>query len=156
MLNLKRNTSNKSKKTITSGKCSRFLISINVLGSTGPIRFVVNEDDLVCEVMKTTLVAYARQARLPALGTNVDNFILYCVNDGVEALSPRETIGRSKQVRHFLLCKKQGTSHAFPNDQKTLSNQMEEEKRRNSHFSRQRFKVLAAELEKIKVNAYSK
>lgn len=66
---------------ITSTKSNRFLVSINVLGSTGPVRFVVNEDDLVCEVIKTSLTLYARQARLPTLGTNVDNFILFCVND---------------------------------------------------------------------------
>ena len=33
----------------------RFLISINVLGSAGPIRFVVNEEELVAAVIDTTL-----------------------------------------------------------------------------------------------------
>ncbi|CAK9317935.1 unnamed protein product [Citrullus colocynthis] len=124
---LKRSTPNKAKKVITNTKSNRFLVSINVLGSTGPVRFVVNEDDLVCEVIKTSLTLYARQARLPTLGTNVDNFILFCVNDEKRnALSPRETIG-SKQVRHFLLCKKQGTSHALlPNEK------ISEEKGRNN------------------------
>ncbi|KAG7036722.1 hypothetical protein SDJN02_00342, partial [Cucurbita argyrosperma subsp. argyrosperma] len=103
---LKRSTSK-----MRNSKCNKILVSVNVVGSTGPIRFVANEDDLVCEVMKTTLISYARLARLPTLGTNVDNFVLYCVNDGMDALSLREAIG-AKQVRHFLLCKKEGTSHA--------------------------------------------
>lgn len=84
---LKRSTSNKAKKLITNTKSNRILVSINVLGSTGPIRFVVNEEDLVCEVIKTTLASYARLARLPTLGTNVDNFILYCVNDEMDGMS---------------------------------------------------------------------
>lgn len=78
---LKRSTTKKGKKVNTNTKCNRFLVSINVIGSTGPIRFVANEDDLVCEIIKTSLTLYARQARLPILGTNVDNFILFCVND---------------------------------------------------------------------------
>lgn len=78
---LKRSTTNKGKKVNTNTKCNRFLVSINVLGSTGPVRFVANEDDLVCEVIKTSLTLYARQGRLPILGTNVDNFFLYRVND---------------------------------------------------------------------------
>ncbi|KGN57775.1 uncharacterized protein LOC105434881 [Cucumis sativus] len=127
---LKRSTTKKGKKVNTNTKCNRFLVSINVIGSTGPIRFVANEDDLVCEIIKTSLTLYARQARLPILGTNVDNFILFCVNDEKrDALSPRESIG-SKQVRHFLLCKKQGSPHSLLLNEK-MSRQREEEKGRN-------------------------
>lgn len=60
----------------------RFLININVLGSAGPIRFVVNEGDLIAHVIDTALKTYARQARLPRLGSDLNQFHLYCANYG--------------------------------------------------------------------------
>ncbi|CAJ1932441.1 unnamed protein product [Sphenostylis stenocarpa] len=83
----------------------RFLISINVLGSAGPIRFVVNEEDLVAAVIETTLKSYAREGRLPLLGTDNAGFSLYCPHLGPDALSPWDTIG-SHGARNFTLCKK--------------------------------------------------
>jgi len=88
-----------------AGKGSRLLISITVLGSAGPIRFVVNEQELVAAVIDTALKSYAREGRLPVLGSDLNNFVLYCPNAGTEALSPWETIG-SLGVRNFMLCKK--------------------------------------------------
>ncbi|XP_022143447.1 uncharacterized protein LOC111013321 [Momordica charantia] len=91
-------------------KAKRLLITISVVGSTGPLRFIANEDDLVCEVIHAALKSYARQARLPLLGFDATNFLLYCNNvekaDG--CLNPMEQIG-PKQARNFVLCKKQGT-----------------------------------------------
>lgn len=84
---------------------NRLLISITVLGSAGPIRFVVSEDELVAAVIDTALKSYAREGRLPVLGSNLNDFFLYCPNAGPEALSPWDTIG-SQGVRNFLLCKK--------------------------------------------------
>ncbi|KAA8532556.1 hypothetical protein F0562_032628 [Nyssa sinensis] len=88
-----------------AGKGNRLLISITVLGSAGPIRFVVNEDELVAAVIDTALKSYAREGRLPVLGSDLNNFLLYCPNVGTEALSPWETIG-SLGVRNFMLFKK--------------------------------------------------
>ncbi|XP_057970513.1 uncharacterized protein At4g22758-like [Malania oleifera] len=87
-------------------KSSRFLIIINVLGSAGPIRFVVNEDDPVAAVIDTALKSYAREGRLPVLGIDANNFLLYCANASSDALSPWELIG-STGGRNFVLCKKQ-------------------------------------------------
>ena len=67
----------KNKEAQTNVKNNRFLITVNVVGSVGPIRFVVNEDDLVAGVIDTTLKSYARLGRLPVLGSNVNNFFLY-------------------------------------------------------------------------------
>ncbi|EEF28351.1 uncharacterized protein At4g22758 [Ricinus communis] len=92
---------NHNKKNI-----SRFLISINVLGSAGPLRFVVNEDELVAGVIDTALKTYSREGRLPVLGSDVNNFLLYCANAGSDALNPWEAIG-SHGGRNFVLCKKQ-------------------------------------------------
>ncbi|OIW18051.1 hypothetical protein TanjilG_07542 [Lupinus angustifolius] len=55
----------------------RFLISINVLGSAGPIRFVVIEKDLVTEVIDTTLKLYAREGRQPVLVNDINGLYLY-------------------------------------------------------------------------------
>lgn len=112
---MKRNVSEKSllmgkhKKKIDSDDQStnknRFLATINVLGSAGPIRFVVKNDDLVSGVIQTALKTYAREGRLPVLGTDVNNFVLHATADS-DALNPSEAIG-SRGGRNFVLCKKQ-------------------------------------------------
>ncbi|KAF5480000.1 hypothetical protein F2P56_000776 [Juglans regia] len=87
-------------------KNNRFLITVNVLGSAGPLRFVVYENDLVAGVIDTALKTYAREGRLPVLGSDVNDFILYCSDAGFDALNPWESIG-SRGGRNFVLCKKQ-------------------------------------------------
>ncbi|CAL0329766.1 unnamed protein product [Lupinus luteus] len=91
----------------------RFLISINVLGSGGPIRFVVNETKLVTEVINTTLKLYAREERLPVLGNDSNGVNLYCTHAGSDALSPWDAIG-SHGARNFMLCKKPENSTPAP------------------------------------------
>ncbi|XP_042498979.1 uncharacterized protein LOC122077190 [Macadamia integrifolia] len=96
----------KPKKNNQSGKGNRLLVTINVLGSAGPLRFVVNEEELVAAVIDTALKSYAREGRLPVLGSDLNNFLLYCANAGGDALSPLDAIG-SRGRRNFVLCKKQ-------------------------------------------------
>ncbi|KAI4379078.1 hypothetical protein MLD38_005417 [Melastoma candidum] len=69
---------------------NRFLISVTVLGSAGPIRLVVKEEQHVGAVIDTVLKSYAREGRLPVLGSNLDEFLLYCLNHGSDALNPWE------------------------------------------------------------------
>lgn len=74
-----------------NAKGNRLLISINVLGSAGPIRFVVNEEELVAAVIDTALKSYAREGRLPVLGSDLNDFMLYVPyvgTDGNEARKP--------------------------------------------------------------------
>ncbi|CAK8578330.1 unnamed protein product [Lathyrus sativus] len=66
------------KKTKKNDNARRLLISINVFGSAGPIRFVVKEEELVAAVIDTALKAYAREGRLPVLGGDIRTFALYC------------------------------------------------------------------------------
>ncbi|KAJ4973350.1 hypothetical protein NE237_006524 [Protea cynaroides] len=100
----------KSKKNNQSNKGNRFLITINVLGSAGPLRFVVSEDEIVAEVMDTALKSYAREGRLPVLGSDLNDFLLYCANAGADALSPLDAIG-SQGRRNFVLCRKPQSLH---------------------------------------------
>ncbi|KAK1380619.1 putative ADP-ribosylation factor GTPase-activating protein AGD11-like [Heracleum sosnowskyi] len=81
---------------------NRILISVTVIGSAGPIRLVVNTEELVVTAMDSILKSYARVGRLPILGTNTNNFYL---SAGCDALHPSETIG-SHGVWNFLLWKK--------------------------------------------------
>ncbi|XP_051148813.1 uncharacterized protein LOC127263695 [Andrographis paniculata] len=99
------------RKKSQATKCNRFLISITVFGSAGPIRFIVSEEELVAAVIQTALKSYAREERLPVLGTNLNNFMLYCPGPETEALSPWDTIG-SFGVRNFMLCKKPDAGNA--------------------------------------------
>ncbi|RID55757.1 hypothetical protein BRARA_G03000 [Brassica rapa] len=93
---------NKQKK---NAKGNQILISVTVLGSAGPIRFVAYEDDLVASVIDTALKCYAREGRLPLLGSDFNDFLLYCPMVGPEALSAWNAIG-SLGARNFTLCKK--------------------------------------------------
>lgn len=74
------NSKQQRKSRGAKGNVSRLLISINVMGSPGPIRFVVGEDELVGSVIDMALRSYARQGRLPVLGSDSSGFLLYCAN----------------------------------------------------------------------------
>lgn len=67
-----------------NAKGNRLLISITVLGSAGPIRFVVSEEELVATVIDTALKSYAREGRLPVLGSDLNDFMLYCPYVGTD------------------------------------------------------------------------
>ncbi|KAF9664045.1 hypothetical protein SADUNF_Sadunf17G0115200 [Salix dunnii] len=71
------------------GKKNRFLISINFLGSAGPVKVVVNGDDRVSVVIDIALKIYAREDRLPVLGLDDRNFLLYSVNAASDGVSSR-------------------------------------------------------------------
>ncbi|KAK1271130.1 hypothetical protein QJS04_geneDACA004243 [Acorus gramineus] len=97
--------SQKAKKGGNGDRRNRILVTVNVLGSAGPLRFVVDEGVLVAEVIAITLRMYAKEGRLPVLGSNIGDFFLYCAHAQCDALSPLDTIG-SNGGRNFVLCKK--------------------------------------------------
>ncbi|KAJ8747682.1 hypothetical protein K2173_012892 [Erythroxylum novogranatense] len=103
-----------------AAKGNRLLISVTVLGSAGPIRFVVNEDELVAAVIDTCLKSYAREGRLPVLGSDFNDFSLYCPTSGSGAMSPWETIG-SMGARNFMLCKKPVTEKLADDAKSTMN-----------------------------------
>ncbi|KFK33374.1 hypothetical protein AALP_AA5G005100 [Arabis alpina] len=84
---------------------NRFLVSITFLGSAGPIRFLVKEDETVSNVIDYALKSYAREGRLPLLGSDSSFFLLYCPYSAPEAFNPWGKIG-STGSRNFVLSKK--------------------------------------------------
>lgn len=93
-------------KTRKKNQSRVILISVTVVGSAGPIRLLVDEEELVVSVIGTALKSYARQGRLPLLGSNFNDFHLYCPNTtGINSLSPLHKIG-SQKARNFILYKK--------------------------------------------------
>lgn len=70
---------NKSRK---NNNTNRFLISINILGGSGPLWIVVNENNVVFDVIEMALKCHARQGRLPVLGSDPTDFVLYCSHAG--------------------------------------------------------------------------
>lgn len=94
------------KNQVKGNEVDRLLVTINVLGSAGPLRFLVKCDDPVQKVIETALKSYAREGRLPLLGNNTKQFELHCANSGYgRALDPSQIIG-ALATRNFLLCKK--------------------------------------------------
>lgn len=62
----------------------RLLVTVTVYGSAGPLRFLVNEGEMASGVVRTALKTYAREGRLPVLGTDLDEFLLYHANGGFD------------------------------------------------------------------------
>lgn len=91
---------------------NRFLISVSVLGSAGPIRFVVRDGEPVSSVIDTALRSYAREGRRPVLGSDLNDFLLYCANAGSDILGLDQTVG-SAGSRNFVLCKKQNLAEYY-------------------------------------------
>ncbi|KAI3813446.1 hypothetical protein L1987_18171 [Smallanthus sonchifolius] len=101
-------TSQILKKPMKNNKCvkkNRVLITVNVLGSPGPLRLLVNMDDTVSTVLDSSLKLYARGGRLPILGSDFKNFVLFQSNAPSDALSSSEAIGLSGG-RNFVMSKK--------------------------------------------------
>ncbi|GLJ26506.1 hypothetical protein SUGI_0512550 [Cryptomeria japonica] len=87
-------------------EANRLLVTINVLGSAGPLRFLASSDDPVQKLIETALKSYAREGRLPVFGHNAKQFELHCANSGYgQALEPSQITG-ALGTRNFLLCKK--------------------------------------------------
>ncbi|GLJ26504.1 hypothetical protein SUGI_0512360 [Cryptomeria japonica] len=99
------------KNQVKGNEVDRLLVTINVLGSAGPLRFLVRSDDPVQKVIEGALKSYAREGRLPVLGHNAKQFELYSANsDHGQALDPSRIIG-ALATRNFLLCKKNESKH---------------------------------------------
>ncbi|CAI9282488.1 unnamed protein product [Lactuca saligna] len=88
-------------KTKNNSHDNRLLITVNVVASSGPLRLVVKKNDKVSTVINSSLKLYAGGGRLPVLGSDFKNFMLYALIEG-SALNPSEEIG-SYQARNFVL-----------------------------------------------------
>lgn len=56
---------------------ARVLVTVTVLGSAGPLRFLVDEGETVAGLVRAALRSYAREGRMPLLGTDPADFLLY-------------------------------------------------------------------------------
>ncbi|VAI27914.1 unnamed protein product [Triticum turgidum subsp. durum] len=59
---------------------ARVLVTVTVLGSAGPLRFLVDEGESVYGLIRAALRCYAREGRMPLLGSDAANFLLYTAN----------------------------------------------------------------------------
>ncbi|KMZ59801.1 hypothetical protein ZOSMA_64G00160 [Zostera marina] len=84
----------------------RFLIKVTVVGSAGPIRFVVKEGERVSDVIAIVLRSYAREGRRPILGSDHRDFLLYSSTYGSGVLPHWKALS-SHEGRNFVICKKQ-------------------------------------------------
>lgn len=107
------------KNQVKANEVNRLLVTINVLGSAGPLRFLAREDETVHKIIETALKLYAREGRLPVLGYNAKQFELYCANSGTEAVKPCQVVG-VLGTRNFLLCKKH--DRKFEEEEKVMNN----------------------------------
>ncbi|KAG7615913.1 unnamed protein product [Arabidopsis thaliana] len=93
------------KKKIPNLTENRLLVSIKVVGSSGPIRFVVKEDETVTNVIDITLRCYARQGRLPIFSSHfTSSFLLYSPYSPNQPLNPCTRIGSTRSM-NFIMCK---------------------------------------------------
>lgn len=92
----------------------RVLVTVTVLGSAGPLRFIVLEGDTVAALIRGALRCYAREGRMPLLGTDPSGFVLSTANGGSGALGEDERISFNG-CRNFLLWQKAAAQGAAAN-----------------------------------------
>lgn len=93
----------KIKNPAVKGGGNKILIKINVVGSAGPIRFMVNEKTVVAAVIETALKSYAREDRLPVLGTKFSDFFLYTPIAGTEGIH-FSGFSQFRSISHLHVC----------------------------------------------------
>lgn len=84
---------------------ARVLVTVTVLGSAGPLRFLVDEGESVSGLVRAALRCYAREGRMPLLGADATNFLLYTANGRSDALKADERISFNG-CRSFMLWQK--------------------------------------------------
>ncbi|KAH9328233.1 hypothetical protein KI387_000341, partial [Taxus chinensis] len=65
-------------------ECDRFLVTVTVEGSTGPIKLIVKKAHTVADLIKLTLDNYAKEGRHPVLDSDINMFELHLSNFSME------------------------------------------------------------------------
>ncbi len=60
------------------------MVTINILGSVGPLTLLVREDDIVHKVIEISMKLYAKEGCMLVLGYNAKQFELYSANNGTK------------------------------------------------------------------------
>lgn len=97
-----------------AGGRARVLVTVTVLGSAGPLRFLVDEGESVTGLIRAALRCYAREGRMPLLGADAADFLLYTAHGGSDALKADERVSFNG-CRSFLLWQK-AAREAVAND----------------------------------------
>uniref|UniRef100_A0ACD5Z5X1 Uncharacterized protein n=1 Tax=Avena sativa TaxID=4498 RepID=A0ACD5Z5X1_AVESA len=84
------------------GGRARVLVTVTVLGSAGPLRFLVDEGESITGLIRAALRCYAREGRMPLLGADAANFLLYAADGRSDALEADERISFNG-CRSFML-----------------------------------------------------
>ena len=87
------------------GGRARVLVTVTVLGSAGPLRFLVDEGESVTGLIRAALRCYAREGRMPLLGADAAAFLLYTANGRSDALKADERVSFNG-CRSFMLWQK--------------------------------------------------
>lgn len=89
-------------KAAGAGGRARVLVTVTAIGSAGPLRFLVDEGETVTGLIRAALRCYAREGRMPLLGTDPAGFLLYTASGRSGALHADERISFNG-CRSFLL-----------------------------------------------------
>ncbi|XP_062218949.1 uncharacterized protein LOC133918872 [Phragmites australis] len=100
-----RKVEHRGKAAAGAGGRARVLVTVTVLGSAGPLRFLVDEGEKVTGLIRAALRCYAREGRMPLLGADPADFLLYTANGRSDALNADDRISFNG-CRSFLLWQK--------------------------------------------------
>lgn len=89
---------------------NKLLVNVTVARSTGPLRALLSKDATVEDVIKGTLVIYAKEGRKPLLSNDPTSFSLHYSQFSINCLNPADNV-KDLGSRTFFLCSKAGTAN---------------------------------------------
>lgn len=89
---------------------NKLLVNVTVARSTGPLRALLSKDATVEDVIKGTLVIYAKEGRKPLLSNDPTSFSLHYSQFCINGLNPADKV-KDLGFRTFFLCWKAGTAN---------------------------------------------
>ncbi|GLJ46420.1 hypothetical protein SUGI_0978270 [Cryptomeria japonica] len=83
-------------------ECDKFLVTVTVEGSTGPIKLIVRKEDTVIDLIKLTIDSYAKEGRHPELDSDINMFELHLSNFSMESLKRSDNVAELGSRTFFL------------------------------------------------------
>jgi len=85
---------------------NKLLVNVTVAQSSGPLRLLLSSDAAVEDVIKATLLLYAKEGRKPLLSNDPTSFGLHYSQFSIDCLNPTDKI-KDLGSRNFFLCSKE-------------------------------------------------